>query len=148
MKKILVILLLCVSFGVSAQKGKRHERIKALKISFLTEKLSLTEKEAQEFWPVYNAFEQKMNQIRFKEIRSIRKEIRSNLDTMSDSQALALIERFKKAENQIHDLKTDFSGKLSKIISPKKMIRLKLAEEDFKKKMLEEFKKRRHQGEK
>ncbi len=146
MKKLLVILLLCISFTASAQKGKRHERIKALKISFITEQLSLTEKEAQQFWPVYNAFEQKMNQIRFNEIRSIKKEIRDNLDTMSDYEALAIIERFKKAEDQMHNLKTEFSSKLSKIISPKKMIQLKLAEEDFKRKMLEEFKKRRHQG--
>lgn len=146
MKKLLVILLLCISFAASAQKSKRHERIKALKISFITEQLSLTEKEAQQFWPVYNAFEQKMNQIRFNEIRSIKKEIRDNLDTMSDNEALAIIERFKKAEDQMHNLKTEFSSKLSKIISPKKMIQLKLAEEDFKRKMLEEFKKRRHQG--
>lgn len=146
MKKLGIICVLFVSFSVAAQKGKRQERIKALKISFITERLSLTEKEAQEFWPVYNAFEQKMNDIRFKDIRNIRREIRENLNTMSDNDALALMERFKKAENQIHDIKTEFSNKLSKIISPKKMIRLKLAEEDFKRKMLEEFKRRRHPG--
>ena len=43
-------------------------------------------------------------------------EIRDNLDTMSDNEALAIIERFKKAEDQMHNLKTEFSSKLSKII--------------------------------
>ncbi|TBN04785.1 hypothetical protein EYD45_05865 [Hyunsoonleella flava] len=143
MKKTLIIIVLLISFGVNAQKGKRHERIKALKVSFLTERLSLTEKEAQKFWPIYNGFEEKMNEIRFNEMRNIRSEIRENIDTMSDDEALVLIERFKKAEEQMHTVKTEFFDKISKVISPKKMILLRIAEDDFKKKMLEEFKKRR-----
>jgi len=142
MKKILFIILFFVSVSAIAQRGNR-ERIKALKISFITERLSLTEKEAQEFWPVYNAFEQNMNAIRFKEMRNIRKDIREDLDTMTEEDASALVQRFRKAEREMYDLKNTFSEKLSKIISAKKIIQLRIAEDDFKRKMLDEFKKRR-----
>lgn len=35
-------------------KEERQERIKALKVAYITRELSLTEREAQLFWPVYN----------------------------------------------------------------------------------------------
>ncbi len=142
MKKIILIAICFVSFTVMAQKDKR-EQIKALKIAFITEQLNLSEKESQAFWPVYNAFEQEKNNIRFKEMRAIRKEIKENLDTMTDVEANALIERLNKAENSMHNLRMELPKKLSNIIPAKKIIKLKVAEEDFKKKMLNELKKRK-----
>lgn len=141
MKKLLPILLLLLSLNVVAQKNNR-ERIKALKVSFITERLDFSEKEAQQFWPVYNDYEQKMSQIRHHEIKSIRKAIKENIETMSDDQAKEFIDRLNKAENDSHKLRMAFSNKLSSIISPKKIIQLKLAEDDFKRKMFEEYKKR------
>lgn len=142
MKKLLPIFLLLISLNVVAQKNNR-ERIKALKVSFITERLDFSEKEAQQFWPIYNDYEQKMAQIRHHEIKEIRKDIKENIETMSDVQATELIDRLKKAENKSHELRMAFGDKLSGIISPKKIILLKLAEDDFKKKMFEEYKKRR-----
>ena len=57
MKRLLLILILTLSFNSFAQEKDRHERIKALKIAFITERLQFTEIEAQKFWPIYNAFE-------------------------------------------------------------------------------------------
>ena len=140
MKKSLLIFLLLISLNVIAQNNR--ERIKALKVSFITERLDFSEKEAQQFWPVYNNYEQKMSQIRHHEIKEIRKAIKENTETMSDDQARELIDRLKKVENDSHELRMAFSDKLSNIISPKKIIQLKLAEDDFKRKMFEEYKKR------
>ena len=140
MKKLIPILLLVMSLNVAAQH-KNRDRVKALKVAFITEKLDLTEKEAQEFWPVYNAFESQSSEIKYSELRSIRKEIKENSNTMTDADASKLIIRFNNAENKLHKLRMEFSKKLSAIIPPKKIILLKTAEEDFKKKMFEEFKK-------
>ena len=78
-----------------------------------------------------------MSQIRHHEIKEIRKAIKENIETMSDDQARELIDRLKKVENDSHELRMAFSDKLSNIISPKKIIQLKLAEDDFKRKMFE-----------
>ena len=142
MKKLILIIICLVSFTMMAQKNKR-EQIKALKVAFITEQLNLTEKESQAFWPVYNAFEQEKNNIRFKEMRDIRKEIKENLNNMTDAEANVLIERLNKAENSMHELRMELPKKLSNIIPSSKIIRLKIAEEDFKKKMLNELKKRK-----
>ena len=142
MKKLFPILLLFVSLNITAQH-KNRERIKALKVSVITEKLDLSEKEAQQFWPIYNAHEKETSAIRFKEIKTIRKEIRKNMDTMTNEKASELLTKLNDAETRMHKLRMEFSKKLSSIISAKKIILLKIAEDDFKKKMLEEYKKRR-----
>jgi len=143
MKKLLpIILLLFVSLNIAAQH-KNRERIKALKVSVITEMLDLTEKEAQQFWPIYNAHEKEASAIRFNEVKAIRKEIRENIDTMTDEKATELLNRLNKAENRMHKLRMDFSNELSGILSPKKIILLRIAEDNFKKKMIEELRKRK-----
>ena len=142
MKKLLPILLLFVSLNIMAQNNKR-ERLKALKVSLITEKLDLSEKEAQQFWPIYNAYEKQTSKIRFEDIRSIRKEIRNNIDTMSDEKASELLNKLNKAEISMHKLRMGFTNKLTRIMPSKKIILLRIVEEDFKRKMLEEFKKRK-----
>ena len=44
-------------------KEKRTEKIQALKIAFITQKLDLTSEEAQKFWPVYNRYETDIKQV-------------------------------------------------------------------------------------
>ena len=75
MKKIitpLVLLIFC--FSAYAQSGGKdwRQQIKAQKVAFITEQLSLTPKEAQKFWPIYNTYEDKLNQIRRNDERAIR----------------------------------------------------------------------------
>jgi len=137
--------ILLISMNAIGQRGDKRERIKALKVAFITEQLSLTTKEAQGFWPIYNTFEEETNAIRFKEMRVIRKDIRDNLDSMNDTEANALIKRFNTAEDRMHKLRMELSEKLARIIPPKKIIQLKIAEDDFRRKMLNEFKKRKRE---
>lgn len=134
-----------MSFSVTAQKNDRRERIKALKVAFITEQLDLTTEESQSFWAVYNSFEEQTNALRYKEMRSIKKEIRNNQDTMSEADANNLIKRLTKAENNMHKLRVELSGQLLNVIPATKIIKLKIAEEDFKRKMLNEFKKRKRE---
>ena len=65
MKKLIILSLLCfLTFTAFAQHDEKRERVKALKIAFITEQLNLTETEAQKFWPIYNAFEDNNNKLR------------------------------------------------------------------------------------
>ncbi len=140
MKKATLFILILVSLNSYAQKNK-WERIKALKVSFITEQLDLTEKESQKFWPVYNDYNNMIHVVKYTELKAIRKEIRKNRDTMSNDEAKDLIERLTKSESKLQKLKMDYYTKCLQIIPPKKVILLKLAEEDFRKKMLEQYKK-------
>jgi hypothetical protein len=137
------IIILLFSLSVIAQ-GNR-EKVKALKVSFITEKLNLTEKEAQEFWPIYNAFEAETMKIKFEEIRAIRREIRATIETIDDAKAKELLDKLSSAENNLHNSHKLLITKLHKVISPKKIIMLKVAEDDFNKKLFQQYK-NKHRG--
>ncbi|MBU2950075.1 hypothetical protein KO493_05120 [Tamlana agarivorans] len=142
MKKLLIICLLFSSLTMLAQKNKR-DHIKTLKVAYITEKLNLSSKEAQEFWPVYNAYEANTNKIKHGELREIRNEIKSNFDAMTNEKAKAIIAKQNKAEIKLHQLHMNFSKDIAKILPTKKIILLKVSEDDFRRKMLDEYKKRR-----
>ena len=139
---ILSLFVLCISFSTRAQQNDRREKIKALKVSFITEKLALTENEAQKFWPIYNTYEENTSEIRHKELRSIGKEIKEKSNTLTDAESEVLLDKLIAAEKKLHTENTQLIIKLKKIISPKKIILLKAAEEGFKRKLFD--KKRSH----
>ncbi len=68
MKRLLLILffLITVFLGVS-QNGNRLE---ALKIAYITNKLNLSPEEAQKFWPVYNLYSAEMKIVQQNAVRN------------------------------------------------------------------------------
>ena len=131
MKKLIPILVLLISLSGFAQRGgKMNERIKAQKTAFITEKLSLTADEAAKFWPIYNEFEAKRNKIKSEDLRAVKMKMRNNPD-MSDKEADELLEILIKAENDLHAAKLKLVKDLKTVLSAKKIIRLRAAEDEF-----------------
>ena len=137
MKKLIPIFILLISFSAFAQEnGRMKERIKAQKIAFITEKLELTSKEAQGFWPIYNEFEAKTDKIKNEDLRAIRTKMRKD-PGMSETEASELIVKLIKAEEDLHAAKIKLVNDLKTVISSVKILKLKAAEEQFNKKLLE-----------
>ena len=67
MKKFTLILFFFTGafFCAHSQEdeAKKAEKIQALKIAFITQKLELTSDEAQKFWPIYSQYENDMKQL-------------------------------------------------------------------------------------
>ena len=64
---LLIIAFFLGSFSlVKAQNDRenRFEKVQALKIAFITQKLELTTDEAQKFWPVYNEYRSELQTAR------------------------------------------------------------------------------------
>lgn len=118
-----------VSYG---QKNKR-DKIKTLKIAYLTEKLELTPNEAENFWPIYNAYFKKNRQLRRSRnkilFQNTKTELNENLANENLQQLIAIEKR--QYENKIQ-LITD----LKNVLPSKKIIGLFVAEKDFNKKLL------------
>jgi len=143
MKKLIVSLCFICLFATAFSQSheEKKERINALKIAFITEHLNLTESEAQKFWPIYNAYELEEDMLR----ELSREKKRKINNDISEAEAKAVLDDLIKLENEKHNLRTDFFDSLRKVISSKKILQLKTAEENFKRKMFEEFKKRRQE---
>jgi len=143
MKRLIPIFILLISLSGYAQRdGKMNERIKAQKVAFITEKLSLTADEAQQFWPIYNAFEETRERIKSGPLRQVKMKIRSNPD-MSDNEARKLLGQILNAENEIHNAKMKLAEDLQSVLSPKKIIKLRAAEDEFNRELLQRLKQMR-----
>jgi hypothetical protein len=97
MKKLIGALAICFPLFVWAQphppRGdkERAEKVEALKIGFLTQRLDLTTDEAKSFWPVYNKFQDEMEKIRKQRRESFRRP-EENFEGMSDSEIEKLVD--------------------------------------------------------
>ena len=144
MKRIILpVLLLMVTLASWAQPGEQQmqERIKAQKVAFITERLNLSSEEAQKFWPIYNAYEAKINNMRQNDLRDVRQAMRRG--NLSDREAQDLLDQFMAVEDKLHEAKKQLVKDLSGTLPPQKIIQLKSAEDAFNRKLLEMLKKRR-----
>ena len=140
MKRLIPLVIMLISISTFAQdRGKMKERIKAQKVAFITEKLSLTSDEAEKFWPIYNAFEASIDNIKSEDLRAVKMEMR-NGDDVTDERADELLEKLMKAEKDMHTAKLKLVKDLKKVISAKKIIQLKAAEDQFNRILLERLK--------
>jgi NCAIR mutase (PurE)-related protein len=135
----LLIFSLAIS-GLNAQQSKR-EKLKAYKTAFITQRLDLSSKEAEKFWPIYNVFEKKMYQLKVLNMREGRKQIKENggMEALNDEDAEKIVSKLIQNEQDILEAKKELINDLKNVISAKKILKLYGVEHEFNKKLLEEF---------
>jgi hypothetical protein len=137
----LFILFSISMFGQKDDHKEKREQIKALKVSFLTTELSLTSEESEKFWPIYNVYEEKQWQIRHNKMRPIIKKLDEiGLDKMSEKEAAGFLEKLQDADEELFNLRNKLVADLKPVIGSAKILKLKKAEDDFNKKLLEKYK--------
>ena len=146
MKKLILICLLAIPIvsSLTAQHGReRYERIQTYKIAYLTQKLDLSPKEAQMFWPLYNEFEKSYFNIKVISNQEQKRKIREGggISALSEKDANEYISFMLDNEDKITRLKRDFYGQLKDVLSAHKILTLYNAENEFNRKLLSEFRK-------
>ena len=148
MKNILTLMCLSIffSWSLSAQKpSESREKIKALKIAYLTEQLNLTTTEAERFWPIYNAHDKEHNALRYKMRTAIKNAIDKNtsVDNISEKEAQDLIQLKLETDKKIYQSQSAFISKVKKVLSYKKIMKLQVAEMEFGRKLMRKYKRKR-----
>lgn len=139
-----MLFLLISSLSFAQDFKERKEKVKALKVAFITEKLDLTTEEAQKFWPIYNVFDDNQSELRHEKMRAILNRFRpGKVDKLSEKEALSLLVQMEKIEEDLFNLRKKFIKDLQNVISAKKIIKLKKAEEDFNRELLKQMKEKR-----
>lgn len=141
MKNIILILTLAFSTLTIAQRPNR-EQIKSLKVAFITERVDLSVEEAQQFWPVYNTYEDGMETLR-REERKLLGGLKNNFDQLSEKEGETALNSLSKIAQDKLDTRTRLISQLKNVISSKKVLKLLKAEEDFKRTLLEKIRERR-----
>lgn len=129
LKHFLFTVLMVSAFGslVQAQPDpeKREARLAAFRAEVFTRVLDLTPDEAQSFWPVYNEFSDKREQVQ-QELRPAKQ-----LDQMSDAEVEEQIKRHFEMKQREIDLERDAYQKLRKALPLRKIAKLPMAEREF-----------------
>ncbi|MCF1422371.1 MULTISPECIES: hypothetical protein [Mangrovimonas] len=143
MKRLIIFIFFLMTVAYTQAQKMDWEKIKTLKVAFLTEKLNLSKAEAEKFWPIYNDFEEKFNTLRKKMSDSRNFE---GIETLSESESKKRLREIIALEKEKHDALETYVNDLQSVLSANKILLLKKAEDEFRHKMFNEFKKRRHQG--
>lgn len=125
-----------IGFSTYAQESR--EKLKAMKVAYFTEKLSLTPEEAEGFWPLYNSWETKNYELR-KDERKITRNIKENFHTLADSELEALINRQIDIKQKQLDLIREYNDKYKTVIPMKKIALLYAVERQWKRELLKKL---------
>ncbi|MDT0295367.1 hypothetical protein ACFQ3R_14540 [Mesonia ostreae] len=139
MKKIIYIAFIFLFSSQLMLAQTDDEKIKSLKIAHITKALDLSKKEAESFWPIYNEFEEKTDNLYEVKWCDVKNGI-DLIDTIDEETAKILVEQYVSLKEESAALKGEFVKELHQVISYKKILMLKKAERDFHKILLKQYK--------
>jgi len=131
----LAVLLLAAAPVAQAQDGRKGQRLAQLenaKIAFITNRVVLTQDQAQKFWPLYNEFSTRRRDLN-RNGRLLRREV---TDGMSDQQIRDNFNQSFALRQQELSLEKEYFDKFQKVISLRQAAQLFLAERDFTKEVI------------
>ena len=142
MKKLITLMVILFSIVSIAQPSKEKiEKVKALKVAYITKELSLTSAEAEKFWPIYNTYDEKQFDLRHTKMRTIMKKYKDDgLDNMSEKEAATVLADMESIDEELLTLRKKFVKDAREIIGSKKVLQLKKAEEEFTRTLFKQYK--------
>lgn len=139
-KLLLIIVFLCSIYSFAQPPMiEKKEQIRALKVGFITNELSLTADEASKFWPIYNTFDDKQFELKHQKMKAFKGRMDSDLNKMSEKEASALLAQMESNEEALYQLRKKFIANLKGVLPSTKIIQLKKAEDDFNRKLLQQY---------
>jgi len=145
MKKIILIalagVLVFAGHKTSAQNESheaRMEKYRTEKIAFLTLKMELTPAEAEKFWPIYNQMEKERWDAQ-KLRRELEDKVREAEESLSDAEVTKLTRDFAGSMQKEGSLMTGYNEKFLKVLTPKKVLKLYKAENEFRMSMIRKY---------
>ncbi len=141
MKNFVFVLILCLLTGTSLQaqeKDGHREKIKALKVAYITQELNMTPEVAQKFWPVYNSYECQRRDLHKREHIEL-----DNLVSITEEKAEDMLKEYLTVEKEEYIIKKQLFEDLKQFLSARDIIKLHKLEADFNKKLLKEYRSRK-----
>ena len=141
MKKIasLSAIIMIAFVTVSSVMAQSKQNIEAFRTSYIKEKLNLTDAESKKFWPVYNAYQKELNELRrSQKINTLN--LRKSMDEVSESELEEMIDGEIAFKQQEVDLQRKYHNKFKQVLPAPKVAALYLAEEGFKRELLKRIK--------
>lgn len=131
-----IVFSIAFSMPLSAQQGNNN--IESVKIAFITQKLDLTTEESKRFWPVYNAYQQELQ-----ELVTAKNDQRKHLRSRSDNN-LPVDEL--KIDSEILELRKRYRQEFNKVLPKQKAALVFSIEREFRQELIEQLQKRKQKN--
>jgi hypothetical protein len=144
MKRVLFLSLIMVLIPVLKTKSQNpdREKLNAYKIAFFTKRLNLTSQEAERFWPVYNEYQERRNEIQ-KERLLLFRSVNQNSENLTEKEISDDGDKLVSLQLKEANLALEFHKKFKEILKPIKVLRLYQAENQYRLQLLKELQERR-----
>lgn len=135
-----------ISLGAFAQEKEHNhhekmaEKFQADKVAFLSQKMDLSVKEAEAFWPIYNEYSKASGEAHKAIMEAVGKIHKAG--ELSDAEAAAAIDALLAAQKQENDLKAKYTEKFKKVLPVKKVAAFFAAEDAYRNHLFRRFKDR------
>jgi hypothetical protein len=121
---------MCLAASVAVAQDKPadnmevlREKLRADKKAVVAEVLQLTEGEAKEFWPVYNAYQSDMVS-HYDRLLKLIESYAQSYETMTDATATSLLKQYLNLERDHVAILTSYLPRFQKVLPPKKVTKL------------------------
>lgn len=131
LRRLLLLLLLGWTLHGAAlaqtPEGTRLSQLESARIAYLTEKISLTQEQAQRFWPLYNEYSSKRRDLnqRGRQLRT------TSPDALNDQQIKDNLNQSLVLRQQELNLDKDYLAKFQRVLSVRQVGQLYVAERQF-----------------
>lgn len=134
-KALLIFITILSTSGLYAQSGRvvdqtAFKKIEKEKIAFFTNYLELSSREARDFWPVYEEFQNRRNDF-LSEKQSLLQSVVRNHVNLQENKAKETADRYIEIQVKEIELVEEFHKKFKAVLPPRKVMLLYQAENEF-----------------
>ncbi len=143
MRKIYILGAFVLISGITFSQGKnaqRKDQIEAQRSAYITSRIGLSSENSRDFWPMYDKMRDELDANRDFYLRLIKPRI--PLDQRTDAEVKDAIEAKFKMEEEKLRIERKYHGEFLKVLSLRQVAKLYQAEEEFKKEVLKELRRR------
>lgn len=128
--------------SINAQEDERFDRIEAILVAHITKALDLSKEEAEKFWPIFNVFSKKEFELRANQRKLVRS-LNAKMETLTDKDIAEFNSKLDKLRDDLYKNEADLYKQLKGVITEKKILKLKIARENFQKHLLQQLRQKR-----
>jgi hypothetical protein len=122
---VLIISAFCSIAQAQPRAEEREKKVQAYRVAVFTEVLNLSPSEAEAFWPIFNEYLGKREELQA-QIRPSKQ-----LDGMNDGEVEEYMRKYFEVKQREIDLEKDLSQRLRKVLPLRKIAKIPVAEREF-----------------
>lgn len=136
------VMLTSIAIAQPIDHQEMSDKYYAQKIAYITNVLDLSPDESTKFWPLYNEYSDKKNDLRT-EMISYRQTLLGKYASISEEEAQNALNFYQEHIIQMQELEIEYQNKYLQVLPARKVLLLLKAEKDFRRQLLKKLGRKR-----